>query len=85
MVMLQGCRAGSSVSRNPVLGPTGCQGSPGSSGAGPMRLGGTVCRLVDRQGEAESSRVQWRSVRLPLAVVSNDDGGIVATLALVSG
>ena len=68
-----------------MLGPAVYQGSPGSPGAGPMRLGGTVCRLVDRQGEAESSRLQWRSARSPLTGVMGDFGCTVATPALVSG
>ena len=33
---------------------------------------------------AESSCVQWLSARLPLAVVSGEGGGTIATLALVS-
>ena len=44
-VMLEGRRAGLSVSRNPVLGPAGCQVSPGSPGAGPMRLG-ALCAVL---------------------------------------
>ena len=36
MVMLQGRGAGLSLSGKPVLGPAGCQGSPGSPGAGPV-------------------------------------------------
>ena len=52
-------------------------------GAGPA-LREAVNRLVDRQGVAESSRVQGRSIRSPLAGVSSDDGGIIATPALVS-
>ena len=68
-----------------MLGPTGYQASPGSPGVGPAGYGGTVGRLVDRQGVAGLSRLQWRSVRSPLAGVIGDDGCIVATLALVSG
>ena len=85
MVMLQGRGAGLSLSGKLALGPAGGQGSPGSPGAGLARYGSTVGRLVDRQGVAELSRVQWRFVRSPLAGISGDDGGTVATPALVSG
>ena len=85
MVMLQGRGAGLSLSGKPVLGPAGCQGSPGSPGAGPAGYGGTVGRLVDRQGVAGLSRLQWRSVRSPLAGVMGDDDCTVAMPALVSG
>ena len=85
MVMLQGRGARLSFSGKPTLGPAGGQGSPGSPGMGPAGYGGTVGRLVDRQGVAGLSRLQWRSVRSPLAGVIGDDGCIVATLALVSG
>ena len=55
MVKLQGHGAGLSSSGKPVLGPAGCQGSPGSTGAGPAGCRGTVGRLIGRQGVAELS------------------------------
>ena len=85
MVMLQVGGSGSSVSGDPGWGLQGAGGSLGSPRCGPRMPRRTVRRLVNRQGVAESSRVQWRSVRSPLAVVSGDDGGTVATPALVSG
>ena len=84
MVMLQGRGAGFSLSEKPALGPAGGQGSPGSPGMGPAGYGGTVGRLVDRQGVAGLSRLQWRSVRSPLASVIDDDSCTVATPALFS-
>lgn len=83
--MLQVGGSGSSASRDPGWGPLGACGSLGSPRCGPRVPRATVRRLVDHQGVAESSRVQWRSVRSLLAVVSGNDGGTVATLALVSG
>ena len=85
MVMLQGCRVGSLVSRNLLLGPAGYEASPSSLGMGPAGYRGTVGRLVDRQGVAGLRRLQWRSVRSPLSGIMGDDGCTVATPALVSG
>ena len=53
-------------------------GFAGSPRRGPRLLRGTVHRLVNRQGVAGSSWVQWRPVMLPLAGISGDDGGTVA-------
>ena len=82
MVMLQVGGSGSSASGDLGWGPLGACGLLGSPRCGPRVPRATVRRLVDHQGMAESSRVQWRSVRLPLA---GDDGETIATLALVSG
>ena len=75
MVMLLVGESGLSVSEDPDWDPLGACGSPGSPMCGPR---------VPR-GVAESSHVQWFSVRPPLAVVSGEGGGTVATQALVSG
>ena len=85
MVMLQVGGSVLSVSRIPGWVPLRAYGSSGSPRCGPRMPRGTVRHLVDRQGVAESSQVQWCSVMSPLAGVSGDDGGTVATPTLVSG
>ena len=85
MVMLQVGGSVLSVSGDPGWVPLRACGSPDSPMCGPRVPRGAVRHLVDRQGVAESSHVQWLSVRLPLAVVSGEGGGTVATPALVSG
>ena len=85
MVMLHDYRAGLSAFGDPDWDPTGAYSSPGSPRCGPRVPWGTVHRLVDRQGVAELSRVQWLPVRLPLAVVSGEGGSTIASLAPVSG
>ena len=59
--MLQGCRVGLSVFRNPVRGPAGCQVSPGSPGTGPMRLG-ALCAILSIV-RAWPSRVVYSALR----------------------
>ena len=83
MVMLQVGGSVLSVSGDPGWVTLRACGSPGSPRCGPRMPRGTVRRLVDRQGVAESSTVL--SVRLPLALVSGEGGGTVATPAPVSG
>ena len=85
MVMLQVGGSGLSVSGDPGWVPLRACGSLVSPRCGPRMPRGTVRRLVDRQGVAELSRVKWLSVRLPLAVISGDGGGTVATPDLVNG
>ena len=85
MVILRVGESGLPASGGPGWDPLGACGSPGSPRCGPRVPRGTVRRLVDHQGVAELSRVYWRSARSPLAVISGDDGGTVATPALVSG
>ena len=58
MVMLQVGGSVLSVSGDPGWVPLRACGSPGSPRCGPRKPRGTVRRLVDRQGVAESSRVQ---------------------------
>ena len=58
MVMLQVGGSVLSVSGDPGWVPLRACGSPGSPRCGPCKPRGTVRRLVDRQGVAESSRVQ---------------------------
>ena len=58
MVMLQVGGSVLSVSGDPGWVPLRACGSPGSPRCGPRMPRGTVRRLVDRQGVAESSRVQ---------------------------
>ena len=57
-VMLQVSGSVLSVSGDPGWVPLRACGSPGSPRCGPRKPRGTVRRLVDRQGVAESSRVQ---------------------------
>ena len=58
MVMLQVGGSILSVSRNPGWVPLRAGGSPGSPRCGPRMPRGIGCHLVDRQGGAESIRVQ---------------------------